>query len=268
LHTGTGAISASGAAAHRAIAALEPAAAVHAVDHFAWQAPKLDDELCQLRAFGLRVQRDADRLLLRTASSAHVWGIVLHGSHRQLAYVAMAGHIGELGQLRRQVCDANGRLEARHPNGTTEGFWFSDPDGLLFQVVERPAAHAEAHSGQAAEGLAGRRPGHEPRVPVRMSHLSLSTPSVRRALDFHRRALGLRAAAGSSDALAFTLAHTGDASGPLLAFLAGGGAGLHQSVWELPATDSGNGRCGGWRIMAGVGAPASPRRALVTTLNA
>ena len=107
---------------------------VHSIDHFALVVPDLGEQERFLSHFGLSVAREPDRLLLRTGGEVHVWGLILPGQSKKLAYVCMACCEGELEGLRQQVQSAGGRFEAGHPMGSAEGFWFRDPDGLLFQV--------------------------------------------------------------------------------------------------------------------------------------
>lgn len=69
-----------------------------------------------------------------------------------------------------------------------------------------------------------------------MSHMALFTSDVTRSLDFHIRALGVRLADRSGDIIAFTYGRHGS-DHHLLAFLAGGGPGLHHASWDVASVE-------------------------------
>lgn len=215
---------------------------VHSIDHFALVVPDLREQERFLSHFGLSVEPQPDRLLLRTGGEAHVWGLILPGESKKLAYVCMACYEGELDGLRQQVQAAGGRFEAGHPMGSAEGFWFRDPDGLLFQVKVGAKTQPDAKTAMPdlsippnVRGAPARSAAGKAR-PQRMSHLALFTSDVTRSLDFHTRALGVRLADRSGDIIAFTYGRHGS-DHHLLAFLAGGGPGLHHSSWDVPSVE-------------------------------
>ena len=112
----------------------EAAVGVHSIDHFALSVPDIQEEEHFLNAFGLGVERKPDRLLLRAAGSDQVWGIIVHGPKKKLEYVSMNCYSEDLESIRCQIRDAGGEFEAAHTVGSADGFWFRDPDGILFQV--------------------------------------------------------------------------------------------------------------------------------------
>jgi catechol 2,3-dioxygenase-like lactoylglutathione lyase family enzyme len=69
-----------------------------------------------------------------------------------------------------------------------------------------------------------------------MSHMALFTSDVTRSLDFHIRALGIRLADRSGDIIAFTYGRHGS-DHHLLAFITGGGPGLHHASWDVPSIE-------------------------------
>lgn len=220
----------------------EAALGVHSIDHFTLVVPDLVEEAKFLTAFGLEVETQADRLLLRTVGNNHVWGQILVGDKKKLAYVSMACYDGELEGIRQQVADAGGAFEAQHPAGSAEGFWFRDPDGILFQVKvgaktqpDHKTAMPDLSIPSNVRGAPARSKAPRER-PTRMSHMALFTSNVTRSLDFHIRALGVRLADRSGEIIAFTYGRHGS-DHHLLAFLSGGGPGLHHSSWDIPSVE-------------------------------
>lgn len=215
---------------------------VHSIDHFALTVPDLTQAARFLTAFGLNVQVHADRLLLRTVGDDHVWCQVLQGAKKKLAYVSMACYADELEGLRQQVAEAGGAFEAPHPAGSAEGFWFRDPDGILFQVKVGAKTQPDSKTALPDLSIPSNVRGAPARSkaplarPTRMSHLALFTSDVTRSLDFHTRALGVRLADRSGDIIAFTYGRHGS-DHHLLAFLSGGGPGLHHSSWDVPSLE-------------------------------
>jgi catechol 2,3-dioxygenase-like lactoylglutathione lyase family enzyme len=220
----------------------EAALGVHSIDHFTLVVPDLVDEAKFLTAFGLEVETQADQLLLRTAGSNHVWGQILVGEKKKLAYVSMACYEGELEGIRQQVSAAGGAFEAQHPAGSAEGFWFRDPDGILFQVKVGAKTQPDHKTPMPDLSIPSNVRGAPARSkaplarPTRMSHMALFSSNVTRSLDFHIRALGVRLADRSGEIIAFTYGRHGS-DHHLLAFLSGGGPGLHHSSWDVPSVE-------------------------------
>lgn len=221
---------------------LEAALGVHSIDHFALVVPDLVEEAKFLTAFGLEVETQADRLLLRTLGDAQVWGVILPGTKKKLAYVSMACYEGDLEGIRQQVVVAGGVFEAPYAQGSPEGFWFRDPDGVLFQVKVGAKTQPDTKTAMPDLSIASNVRGAPARSkaplarPTRMSHLALFTSNVTRSLDFHIRALGVRLADRSGEIIAFTYGRHGS-DHHLLAFLEGGGPGLHHSSWDVPSVE-------------------------------
>lgn len=215
---------------------------VHSIDHFALEVPDLVEEARFLSAFGLSVETQTDRLLLRTGVDAHVWGVVLRGPQKKLIYVSVGCYAQDLEGLRQQVAEAGGVLEQAHAVGSDEGFWFRDPDGILFQVKVGAKTQPDAKTTLPDLSIPSNVRGAPARSkaplarPTRMSHMALFTSDVTRSLAFHIRALGVRLADRSGDIIAFTYGRHGS-DHHLLAFLSGGGPGLHHSSWDVPSLE-------------------------------
>ncbi len=215
---------------------------VHSIDHFALEVPDLLVEEQFLNAFGLRVENAGNRLLLRTTKNDHVWGVIVQGPRKKLAYVSMGCYAPDLAGIRAQVDAAGGKFENPYTAGSTDGFWFRDPDGILFQVRVADKTQPDTKSRMADLNIPANVRGAPARSqapksqPTRMSHMALFTSDVTRSLDFHIRALGVRLADRSGEIIAFTYGRHGS-DHHLLAFLSGGGPGLHHSSWDAPSVE-------------------------------
>ena len=215
---------------------------VHSIDRFALVVPDLVEEAKFLTAFGLNVEAKSDRLNLRCGDDPHVWGVILPGEKKKLAYVSMGCYEADLEGIRQQVDVAGGRFEAAPEAGSSDGLWFRDPDGVLFQVKVARKTQPDAKVPMPDLSIPPNVRGAPARSkaplarPTRMSHMALFTSDVTRSLEFHIRALGLRLADRSGDIIAFTYGRHGS-DHHLLAFLVGGGPGLHHSSWDVPSVE-------------------------------
>ncbi|MDQ3060019.1 MAG: VOC family protein [Pseudomonadota bacterium] len=221
---------------------VDAKAGVHSIDHFALAVPDLQEQARFLEALGLRVERQSERLLLRTGDSDHIWAIILPGERKKLAYVAMACYDSDLEQIRTQVEQAGGSFEAAHPAGDAQGFWFRDPDGILFQVKAGAKTQPDAKSRMPELSIASNVRGAPARSaartvhPTRLSHMALFSSNVTQSLAFHTQALGVKLADRSGEIIAFTYGRHGS-DHHLLAFLASGGPGLHHASWDVPSVE-------------------------------
>jgi catechol 2,3-dioxygenase-like lactoylglutathione lyase family enzyme len=217
-----------------------PAAGIHSIDHFALTVPDLDEAERFLNAFSLRTKRNPHDLEVRAHGDEHLWCRILQGKDpkKHLAYVSLGCYPSDIDTLRAQVESAGGSITAPASPALADGFWFRDIDGTLIQVKVALKTMPDSKAALTSEGCpAGSRgaparsqaPGIE---PTRLCHLALFTPSVSRAAEFYQRALGVVLADRSRDLIAFTYGRHGS-DHHLLAFLGGGGPGLHHSSWDV-----------------------------------
>lgn len=218
-------------------------AGIHSINQFALAVPDLDEEERFLRTFGLRVSRQGGTLQLRASASDHVWGVIVPGAKKRLTYVSLGCYEADFAMLKKQVEAAGGKPADPHPAGPKGGFWFRDPDNNLVQVLVAAKTQPDAKSkmgdmnipvnvrGAPARSAAGTT------APTRMSHMALFTSDVTKSLDFYTRALGVRVADRSGDIIGFTYARHG-CDHHLLAFLTGGGGGLHHASWDVPSVEA------------------------------
>ena len=217
-------------------------AGIHSIDHFALTVPDLNEAERFLSAFGLRVERGNNLLRLRTTDSDHVWALLLRGPRKRFAYLAVGCYEADFETIKAQVGEAGGVAAGPHPSGSRDGFWFLDMDGTLVQLKVAPKTMPDAKSRMQdmnvpvnVRGAPARSAARKVR-PTRMSHMALFTANVTRAVEFYTKALGLRLSDRSGDIIAFTYGRHG-CDHHLLAFLAGGGNGLHHSSWDMPGVE-------------------------------
>jgi catechol 2,3-dioxygenase-like lactoylglutathione lyase family enzyme len=181
------------------ITSYPPAAcSIHSIDHFALTVPDLEVAHRFFDAFGLIVERSDRKLHLRTSHSHHVWGSVLPGGGKQLAYLSFNCRAGELERINGQVLDAGGRQMKPPPSALhPDGFWFRDPEGNLIQVRVGPKTTPDFRSTGQAPPRANRDRGVLSRSaarkvhPTRLSHVLLYTTDVERQIGFYTRSIGL-----------------------------------------------------------------------------
>ena len=220
-----------------------PACAIHSIDHFALTVPDLELAHRFFDAFGLLVERSDQGLLLRTAHSNHVWGCILPGGRKQLAYLSLNCSAGELERIREQVLDAGGQPMTQHPSALhSEGFWFRDPEGNLIQVRIGPKTTPDAGSIGEALPRASRDRGVLSRAvarkihPTRLSHVLLYAVDVERQIEFYTRAVGLGLSDKSKDHIAFMHGRHGS-DHHLVAFGKSHQRGWHHMSWDVPGIE-------------------------------
>lgn len=216
--------------------------AVHSIDHFALAVPDLGQAAHFFDAFGLALEQQTDRLLLRAADSEHVWGCVIAGAQKRLAYLTLNCYADDYAPL---VARLQAMAEAAAPHSQAryaDGYWFQDADGNLIQLRVGPKTtidHKEAVSAPEPHGTRGVSIGHQSVskvVPRRMSHVLFFASDVPRQVAFYRDALGLRLSDRSQDIIAFLHAPHGS-DHHLIAFAKSHRRGWHHSSWDVPGIE-------------------------------
>lgn len=216
---------------------------IHSIGEFHMTVPSLDDARRFYEAFGLRVAREGDTLLLRAHGSDHVWGQLDQGPKKRFDRLTFHCFAQDLEPLKKHALAQGVELidappEAQDPSG----YWFRDPDGLLVQVRVGPKTTIDAAAHEApklpSDGtrLMSYRSTAKARMPQRLSHLALMTTNVSRQVDFYCRTLGIRLSDRSGDVVAFLHAPHGS-DHHLVAFASGPGRALHHLSWDVPTVD-------------------------------
>ncbi|WP_375508297.1 VOC family protein [uncultured Caballeronia sp.] len=220
--------------------AVPDGASVHSIDHFALNVPSIADADRFFRAFGFDVSSGAGeaRQLELRAVDGHRWARILPSDRKSLAYLSFSCFERDFEAILSQVKAAGAVVVERDPAPDGEAFWFHDPDGNLIQVKTGPKTSPSSKTPCVVAGSAADERGSHTRSssalvrPRRLSHVLLFTPDVLGALDFYRRALGLRLSDKSRDIIAFTHAPHGS-DHHLVAFAKSTARGWHHSAWDV-----------------------------------
>jgi len=217
-------------------------AAIHSLDHFALRVPDLNVAASFYEAFGLSVARVGEVLTLKCAGSGHVWGRVVQGAVKGLAWLSFGCSDTDYRGLLRQL-EATGAQRQDGPReAESGGSWYTDPDGNLLQVKVGPKVSPSSRRAplpapaERLRGVEGGRRG-APRVrPTRLSHVLLFSHDVPRQTAFYSETLGLGIADTSLDLLSFLYGQQGS-DHHLLAFAKSARHGFHHAAWDVSSTE-------------------------------
>jgi len=216
--------------------------AIHSIDHFTLVVPDIRQAAHFFDAFGLQLEQQADCLLLRAAASKHVWGCIIAGAQKQLAYLTFNCYSEDYAPLVTRLQSlASSALP--HPQARyADGCWFQDADGNLIQLRVGPKTTIDCKPTASLlepEGVRGVSVGRQSIskvIPDRMSHVLLFASDVPRQVAFYRDALGLRLSDCSEDVIAFLHAPHGS-DHHLMAFAKSHRRGWHHSSWDVPGVE-------------------------------
>jgi catechol 2,3-dioxygenase-like lactoylglutathione lyase family enzyme/predicted enzyme related to lactoylglutathione lyase len=166
-----------------------------------------------------------------------------------------------LDEIAGKVVAAGGKVVAAGEGLEDYGLWVTDPHGMLIHLVERPV-DPEPLAGPAFEINAPgrlvriRRSAVKPRStyddvkPLRLGHVLVFTPDVRRSVRFMCEALGMGLADHAQEMIAFCCAR-GGSEHHVVAFAKSPGVGFHHGSFQVHDPDE-VGR-GGRALLARVG---------------
>ena len=90
--------------------------AIHSASRFVFSVPDLAVAERYFSAFGLRVEKAADRLRLYTYASPHCWGQILQaGTRKKFLYLTLGAYAEDIEVLRKQAVDRGIALLIRTP---------------------------------------------------------------------------------------------------------------------------------------------------------
>ena len=170
-----------------------PGLGVHSLDHFVLAVPDLAPAQRFYSDFGLDVQAAGDALGLKTSGHDQHWGMVVEGKRKKLHHLSFGCYSDDLPYLQERA-EANGVELVDPPKGfESNGFWFSDPAGLLIEIkVAAKMSPAHKTSGtwsSSPEGVAGAPVRAKAPIvrPRRLSHVLVFTPDMDRSWRSIRR---------------------------------------------------------------------------------
>ena len=216
---------------------------VHSIDHFALTVPDLGVAKHFFTEFGLDVRGVDGELQLR-AGDGHLWGRIRGGDRKFMRYLELNCFEDALLPIREQLAIAGARPAEADKGymGTSQGYWFNDPDGNLLHVKVGPKTMPMSKTPNLAVNIPSNARGSINRSkvatirPTRLSHVLLFSPDVPRTVKFYLEGLGLRLSDCSLDLIAFTHAPHGS-DHHLVAFAKSQARGWHHSSWEVKDVD-------------------------------
>lgn len=182
---------------------------VHSVDHFGLNVPDLAEAEHFYRSFGMDVQAESARLVLRTAGNPHTWAAIQEGSRKSLRYISFGAYEEDFPRFRERLERMGIQRLDSPPGYESNGLWFRDHDQNLVEirVCEKTSPHEKTpfamRSTPGGERGAPMRAEALEIRPKRMSHVLLFTTDVERAIRFYTQVLGLHLTDRGGDAIAF-----------------------------------------------------------------
>lgn len=207
---------------------------VHSLDRFTLQVPDLDEAARFYSSFGLDVERQGDRLSLRTAGSNHVWADLVVGPVKRLLAL-------RFGIFEHDMAAFAQRINSAEPPGEPDAgnaLWARTPDGLLVELVVTAKTSPIEKSAFALPTRfdpvrgAGPRSYVAPIRPRRLAHVAIFTGDVPASFRFFTETLGLKLSDRSGNAVAFLHGVHGS-DHHMIALAQSDGPGLHHCSWEV-----------------------------------
>ena len=157
---------------------------VHSLNHFSLQVPDMAIAEGFYKSFGLNLSAKGNQLSLRTDGSAHEWGVLTEGPHKQLQYISFGAFEEDFEGLRERLQRLGVKRLDPPPGFDSAGVWFRDPDGTLVEmrVSEKTSPHQKSSFAMPSvpgghRGVSGRGAATQVR-PRRLSHVLMFTKDV------------------------------------------------------------------------------------------
>jgi catechol 2,3-dioxygenase len=182
---------------------------VHSVDHFSLNVPDLSVADHFYKSFGMDVQAESEKLVLRTKGRDHAWATINEGPQKSLRYISFGAYEEDFPRFRQRLGRMGIRLLDPPLGIERNSLWFRDPDQNLveIQVCEKTSPDQKTHFSMSSTpgGVRGAPARAEvPEIrPSRMSHVLLFTTDVERTVQFYTQVLGLHLTDRGGDAIAF-----------------------------------------------------------------
>ncbi len=211
---------------------------VHSVDHFSLNVPDLAEAEHFYKSFGMDVEAESAKLVLRTASNPHAWGVIAEGSRKCLRYLSFGAFEEDIPRFKERIERQGIRLLNPPPGYESNGLWFRDPDQNLIEIKAAEKTSPNQKSAFVNPSVPGGQRGAPGRAevqvvrPNRMCHVLLFTTDVDKAIRFYEGTVGLRLSDRGGDAIAFMHGIHGS-DHHMLAFGLAPNPGFHHASWGV-----------------------------------
>ena len=213
---------------------------------FTLEVPSLDEGIAFYTDAGLEAVSDGKTAGLRC------WGqdrdsIVLIGGapKKRLHHVALRA--SALDEIAAAVPGAGGKVVEAPDGFDKNGLWVTDPNGVLYHLVECAAdpelAEAPLFEINAPGRLVRKRRSavqpikhYRPARPLKLGHVLMLSPDVMASVRFVTEGLGMGLADHSGDVIAFTCARK-ESDHHVLAFAKSPGIGFHHASFQVTDPD-------------------------------
>ena len=229
---------------------------VHSVDHFSLNVPDMAEAEHFYQSFGMDVQAESAKLVLRTAANKHAWGVIAEGPRKCLRYLSFGAFEEDVPRFKERIERQGIRLLNPPPGYESNGLWFRDPDQNLIEIKVAEKTSPNQKSAFAMTSVPGGQRGAPGRAdvqmvrPNRMCHVLLFTTDVDKAMQFYSNTVGLRLTDRGGDAIAFMHGIHGS-DHHMLAFGLAPNPGFHHASWGVETINEvGLGAMQRWRTKA------------------
>ena len=220
--------------------------------HFALGVPDLEAQKIFYEDFGLVARTNGNGAILQCAGRDQDQVVLTESKERTLHHLSFGATREGLAAVKQRAEAYPGVRLVDAPNATPyDGIWFTDADGMLYNVHVSEAAPSNGGLAPHQPGLPFRTngPGHYARlnkkgsieadakvVPHRLGHLIHFTPDLEAKLAFYQNVLGLVMSDRSEHLIAF-LRPPGGSDHHVIAIIQDEKTGFHHASFEVDDID-------------------------------
>ena len=174
--------------------------------------------------------------------------IVLLGGYARKRLHHITLRADGLNEIARNVPAAGGKVVDAPEGVDSDGLWATDPNGMLIQLVERPAdapldvvepfrINAPGHMERIRRSAILPQSAYPPAQPLRLGHILVFSPDVMASVRFVIEGLDMGLADQAQDVIAFTCARK-NSDHHVVAFAKSPGVGFHHASFQVPDPDA------------------------------